>query len=336
MDKSMEKIMGKNLGIGTDFARQIAQAVGELWGNGCAVEAVKVPKNNGMEKDALMVRRDGQQAAPLIYLSPYFKQYQAGCPLDVVARSVYNTVREIDGLPEKDYGGFGQMLDFQKVKRQIIYQLVNLERNEKMLEEMPYRQACGDLAVVFLLLLGQGEHGQVVTQVTKRHMEIWGTSADELWKLSKANTPRLQPVKLVRLQDMITELATGLFESSGHPIEEDVDGEMVKEMAGFREGDGNPLGSAYLLTNSINLRGAAAILYPDVLKRAAEWIGGDLIIFPSSIHETILMKREECFKQEEAARIVREINQEAVAPEDRLSDKVYYYSWSEERIGTVE
>lgn len=340
MDKAMEKMMERNLEAGAGFAGQVAQAVEGLLGSGYIAETVKIPKNNGTDKDALMIRRDGQQASPLVYLSPYFRQYQAGYPLDVIARSIYNVVKGAGELSDKDYERFGQMLDFQKVKGQIIYQMVNLEWNKKMLEGMPYKQICGDLAVIFLLLLGRGEHGQVTAQVTNQHIEIWGTSRDELWELSKANTPRLQPMKLAPLQDMLRDLAASLFAAPGHPVEEDGDGEMVQEMAwgmeNFQEEDGSPAGSAYVLTNDICLRGAAAILYPDALKRAAEQIGGDLIIFPSSIHETILVKREEGFGLEETARIVGEVNQEIVPPEDRLSDRVYYYSRQEGNIGAVE
>lgn len=336
MDKAMEKMIERKLEAGAGFAGQVAQAVEELLGSRYIAETVKIPKNNGTDKDALMIRRDGQQVSPLVYLSTYFRQYQAGYPLDVIAKSIYDVVRGTGECSEKDYGGFRKMLDFQKVKEQIIYQMVNLEWNKKMLEGMPYKQICGDLAVIFLLLLGQGEHGQVTAQVTKQHMEIWGTSVDELWELSKANTPRLQPMKLAPLQDMLRDLALGLFADPGHPMEEDADGGMAGEMGSFQEEDGSTAGSAYVLTNSIRLRGAAVILYPDVLKRVAEQIGGDLIIFPSSIHETILVRREESFGLEETARIVREVNQEIVPPEDRLSDKVYYYSRQEGRIGAAE
>lgn len=344
MDKAMEKMMERNLEAGAGFAGQVAQAVGELLGSGYIAETVKIPKNNGTGKDALMIRREGQQASPLVYLSAYFRQYQAGYPLDVIAKSIYDVVKGTGEFSGKDYGGFGQMLDFQKVKGQIIYQMVNLEWNKTMLEGMPYKQICGDLAVIFLLLLGQGVHGQVTAQVTKQHMEMWGTSVDELWELSKANTPRLQPMKLAPLQDMLRDLAVGLLAAPGHPVEEDADGELVQEMAlemaremgSFQEEDGGAAGSVYVLTNAARLRGAAVILYPDALKRAAEQIGGDLIIFPSSIHETILVRREEGFGLEETAGIVREVNQEIVPLEDRLSDKVYYYSRQEGRIGAAE
>ena len=71
-----------------------------------------------------------------------------------------------------------EMFDFQKVKGKLIYQLVNFDRNQEMLRELPYKEVCGDLTAVFMIVLGQGEHGRVTTKVTNRHMELWGTDID--------------------------------------------------------------------------------------------------------------------------------------------------------------
>lgn len=91
-------------------------------------------------------------------------------------------------------------------------------------------------------------------------------------------------------------------------------------------------GHRYVLTNTANLRGAAAILYPGVLQGIAEQIGGDFLIFPSSIYETILAKIDGFFDWEAAEAIIREINRKEVAPEDVLSDTLYYYSQAKDCI----
>ena len=43
----------------------------------------------------------------------------------------------------------------------------------------------------------------------------------------------------------------------------------------------------YVLTNQKNIRGAAMMLYDDMLEKAAEKLGGDVYVIPSSIHETL-------------------------------------------------
>ena len=48
----------------------------------------------------------------------------------------------------------------------------------------------------------------------------------------------------------------------------------------------------YVLTNKYKLWGAAAFLYPGVLKATAKRFGKDLIILPSSVHEVILIPQD--------------------------------------------
>ena len=170
-----------------------------------------------------------------------------------------------------------------------------------MLKGIPYKGVCGDLTAVFSIVPGQREYGQMTAKVTNRHMELWGTDMDALWRLAEENTPKLYPVKWIRLQDILTEMMEGLPVSE-HPLE-DGQGEAMsspmeisgKESPGKETpgaGRENLAGLMYVLTNTVNIRGAAAILYPGVLKEIAGQLGGDFIIFPSSIHETILAKAE--------------------------------------------
>ncbi len=210
-----------------------------------------------------------------------------------------------------------------------------------MLKGIPYKGVCGDLTAVFSIVLGQREYGQMTAKVTNRHMELWGTDMDALWRLAEENTPKLYPVKWIRLQDILTEMMEGLLVSE-HPLE-DGQGEAMsspmeisgKESPGKETpgaGRENPAGLMYVLTNTVNIRGAAAILYPGVLKEIAGQLGGDFIIFPSSIHEAILAKAKGFFDWEAAEATVREINLKEVEPEDILSDTVYYYHQAKDCI----
>ena len=44
-----------------------------------------------------------------------------------------------------------------------------------------------------------------------------------------------------------------------------------------------------VLTNNVQLNGAAALFYPGVMDQAAERLGGDFIVLPSSTHEVIMI-----------------------------------------------
>ena len=71
--------------------------------------------------------------------------------------------------------------------------------------------------------------------------------------------------------------------------------------------------------------GAAVIQYPGFMEQAAEQIGGDFFVLPSSIHEVLLIPDDGKADFHELAAMVQSINETQVAPADRLSDNVYHY-----------
>ncbi len=80
----------------------------------------------------------------------------------------------------------------------------------------------------------------------------------------------------------------------------------------------------YVLTSAQQATGAALILNKNIMQKASKTIGGDLLIIPSSVHEVLLVSPN-AVKPEELESIVRDVNQQALKPDDRLSDHVYRY-----------
>lgn len=73
--------------------------------------------------------------------------------------------------------------------------------------------------------------------------------------------------------------------------------------------------------------GAGVMLRKDILKEFAEKRGTDIYILPSSVHELVLMEKNEKWSIECLKAMVCEINRDSrtMIPEDRLSDSVYLY-----------
>ena len=80
-----------------------------------------------------------------------------------------------------------------------------------------------------------------------------------------------------------------------------------------------------VLTNEKCFFGASVIAYPGVLEKAAELLGGDVMILPSSVHEVIAIPAEGA-DPKALREMVKSINEAIVSPEDRLTDSVYRYS----------
>ena len=90
----------------------------------------------------------------------------------------------------------------------------------------------------------------------------------------------------------------------------------------------------YVITNSKNHFGAAAMLYPWVLQSLHEDLKENFYILPSSVHELIVIPESYGLCPERMCDIVKEINEECVLAEDVLSNSVYYYVGEEQRVVT--
>ena len=109
---------------------------------------------------------------------------------------------------------------------------------------------------------------------------------------------------------------------------------------GIREGDPrafmlppeeeNP--SMYVLSNADKLNGAAALLDAKTMEDISEKLGGDFIVLPSSVHETIVLPLNEDMDRHTLEAMVQDVNVGQVALEERLSDHVYMYDSQEKEL----
>ena len=68
------------------------------------------------------------------------------------------------------------------------------------------------------------------------------------------------------------------------------------------------------------------MLYKDPLRDFANYMGHDLYILPSSIHEVILIPAYDHDSYDELTSMVKEVNSTQLSKEEILSDHVYFYS----------
>ena len=71
--------------------------------------------------------------------------------------------------------------------------------------------------------------------------------------------------------------------------------------------------------------GAGVLAYQNFMDQAAEKLGGDFFVLPSSIHEILLIPDNGEMVVEELKSMVHEVNLTQVKPEERLTDSVYHY-----------
>ncbi len=183
--------------------------------------------------------------------------------------------------------------------------LINTERNKALLEEIPHRDFL-DLSLVYTMELPSPEDRRRNIVADNRLLASWGISEAELY------------------ESVYTELENGtevLFERM-----DAITGQMIN-WEDYPDASSLPL---YVLTNKNLYCGAVQMLNKKILRDAADTMGTDYIILPSSVHELILVSvdwggRDPGYARELAG-IVYQVNETQVPESDILSYHVYRYS----------
>ena len=246
-------------------------------------------KNNGVRRSGIMISEKGINISPTIYLEEYFHQFRMGYPLEQIAKDIVGLYEKIRFQNSWEDGE--KVKDYEFVKDKIIYRLIGREENQELLKEIPYKSYL-DLAIIYYVLLEVDEYGMasMMGKVTE----------EDLYYRASKNTQELLPYEFAPMRTVIEELL-GL---------------------GMEEG---PAEKMYILSNEMRSYGAAALIYPDCLRKIAGVVGENFFVIPSSVHETIIVAESEAPGREELGSMIEEINETQVEAEEVLSDRAYYY-----------
>jgi len=286
-----------------EFIDVIKKKARSLAGPEGSVNVNHVIKNNGYELDGLVIMEKNRNMSPTIYLNGFYEQYQEGTSIDRIMETISCIYEE---NKDRILVDVDKLLDYDFMRHRVVYKVINYKSNKKLLEDVPHKRIL-DLAVVFYLLLEQDETGHSTVLIHNSTVESWKVSTDDLYSEAIINTPNLLKSRIVSMSDIIN-----------WPSEEEIVKEAAKDM--------------YVLTNESKINGAACMLYEDVLYEFANKIGRDLYILPSSVHEVILLPKQEDYRKNFLVNMVREVNMEGVATEEILSDKVYEYNLEDRTI----
>lgn len=290
----------------------------------CTVNVRKVLKNNGVELDALTLVNLECKTAPTIYLNGYYEEFNNGKSIDDITEEIYDMLIKNYGKINIDCNDF---TDFDKVRGQVAYKVINAKKNGKLLKKIPHIKQL-DLAIVFYCVLKCNKYENATTLIYNQHLEMWGVELSDIYETAINNTPRILPYEIKSMGDIIIEMLSdntnedGVYEEGCYGEDETdiLTCKLMEELSGI-----NQEPQMYVLTNIYKLNGAAAIFYKDVLKNFAEEQERDLIILPSSIHEVILIPMDDEMQMEDFKSMIREVNCEEVEPSEILSDHAYMY-----------
>lgn len=301
------------------FLETVKHSLKERLGPEFTLVLQPITKNNGLILHGLCIGKAEERAAPTIYLNHFYESYQNGRPFHAILDDImalYQSSPLPGDLPIEEF------LSSDQIMEKIIFRLINEPANRELLKEVPHISYPElDLSIIFYLSFQNDEDSLLTALICNRHQKAWNRSAEEIYSAAKSNTPRLFPARIRPLPEAIKDIAT-------RSSENDINEEDLEEFF-----DTAPLSPPmYVLSNSSGINGAGCLLYEGILKDFASCSGSDLIILPSSIHEVLIIPYNKDISIDELAETVLSINQEEVPEEDRLSNHIYFYSKSSDKL----
>ena len=262
----------------------------------------KLNKNNGIVLYGLTVLEDEINISATIYLEPYYEVYE-----DTGMEYILDRLERVyeENKPEQSFD-ISKILDYESIKENLRAKLINYELNREFLKEVPHRRFL-DLAIVAYIALEMEEEieGNATITVKNNLQQTWKVDTEEL-------------------------IDTALENIRGDVVAANMS-EYV-DMSLF--GDIENLFDIYVLTNRLKLHGAVAMLQKDRLKQFSEELKKEtLTILPSSIHECLIINAEDEDKDtDELKEMVKEVNETVVSDQDILSNNVYIYNRTTDKI----
>lgn len=189
----------------------------------------------------------------------------------------------------------------------LCYKLLNLERNKHLLATRPYIPYL-DLAVVFYVPYADDDGRLHEINITKTMMQSWKVDVGTLYADANQHIAKFLPAT-------INSLSRAL----------------AKESDESKSPEPNvPL---YVVSNRMELYGAASILYDGLLQASANLFEDDIIVLPSSIDYMIFLPASAAPNPVSHVKdMLAFVNKTELAPDEVLSDNVYYYSKSNDSL----
>ncbi len=285
------------------FLEDVKDGLNAYYGEDGRATVTRMEKNNDVNYYGISIQNTDSNLATVIHMEGEFERFRKEGLME-------NVVKRVVQFHETHAARFSidteTIRDYEKMKGRLTCKLINYERNEKRLRNLPHIKYM-DLALVFCCDMTREGYGPASFEIQEKLLNGWGIDLDTLMTDTFHASVIIRPATIRRIEDVVGPRIQGTVCELGIP-----------EM--------------YVLTNEQEQYGASCLLYPNVLKDFACEKSCNFYILPSSVHEVILLGDYGCFDPKMMAQMVREINMTEVEDSEVLSDAVYYYDRAQERV----
>ena len=183
----------------SQFCSAISDVLRKKTGSGTQFIRKTLRKNNGVCPDVLFILSADSALGPVVYLEPLYDQYQNGISMETICASVLSFLERRPPFPSSICQ---EILDPEFAKSRIAFRLVSQERNQELLEHIPWFPV-HDLAMVFFICLDLDSADLVSALIHWPLLSAWNMDAGTLRSLAEENTPLLFPPVLTPLTDLL-------------------------------------------------------------------------------------------------------------------------------------
>ena len=257
----------------------------------------QVNKLQGESYTGIAVQPEGASAAVTFNVSPAFERYQADESQEaaILNKIAADAKMAANAIP---VFALSEITDYETVKNNLVMQVVPVEPNKEMLKNIPHKTV-EDIAVVYRVELPGRADGSASTLVTNKLLEEYGVTLEQLHTDAVAAQLANHPPVLKNMSEMMAEMSGGMFDMPESPM--------------------------WVATVEGGVNGASVTQLPDFLQEAADRLGGDFFVLPSSVHEVLFIRDDGSFEREQLESMVQGVNATEVSEADFLSDSVYHY-----------
>lgn len=232
-----------------------------------AVKIQQINKLQGESYVGISVQPEGAAAAATFNIGPAFERYHAdpsqeNAILDKIAADAKQVSAAIPVFEDNN------ITDYESAKSHLVMQVVPVEPNKEMLENIPHKTV-EDIAVVYRVELPHPEDSSVTTLVTNQLLDQYGVTPDQLHADAVAAQLANHPPVLKNMSEMMAEMSGGMFDMPESPM--------------------------WVATVEGGMNGASVTQLPDFLQEAADMLGGNFFVLPSSVHEVLFIRDDGSF-----------------------------------------
>ena len=261
--------------------------------------------------EAITVTPEDSDIGVNMSIQKFYDAMQDGTSYDYVVDKAVDVFSK--GIEQKPDIDVASLTDYSQMKEKLTMEVVSAEANKEMLENLPH-QNMEDMAVVYRFILSSDDEWRASVLVTNQILENMGITPEQLHADAIENAPQIKPAEIKGMSEVMAEMM-GVEQA-----------EMMGIIPVAPEDE-----QMFVATVPDKVHGAGVLAYQDFMDQAAERVGGDFFILPSSIHEILIVPDNGQMQLKDLESMVKEVNETQVAPADKLTDSVYHYD-SKEKI----